>query len=233
MTQKVAIITAASKGMGAACATELAQRGYDVVLMSRSDAVLELADKLQGTGIQGDVMDPGDLERVVDAAYRRFGRIDAVVNNTGHPSKGDLLKISDRDWHDALDLLLLNVVRIARLVVPIMEKNGGGSIVNISSFGAREPSLTFPLSSALRAALSGFTKLFADRYAEWKIRMNTLLPGFVDSYPIDTEIRAQIPMHRPGSTEEIAKTAAFLLSEHAGYITGQSICVDGGLSRSF
>ena len=233
MTQKVAIITAASKGMGAACATELAQRGYDVVLMSRSDAVLELADKLQGTGIQGDVMDPGDLERVVDAAYRRFGRIDAVVNNTGHPSKGDLLKISDRDWHDALDLLLLNVVRIARLVVPIMEKNGGGSIVNISSFGAREPSLTFPLSSALRAALSGFTKLFADRYAERKIRMNTLLPGFVDSYPIDTETRAQIPMHRLGSTEEIAKTAAFLLSEHAGYITGQSICVDGGLSRSF
>ena len=233
MTQKVAIITAASKGMGAACSTELAQPGYDVVLMSRSDAVLELADKLQGTGIQGDVMDPGDLERVVDAAYRRFGRIDAVVNNTGHPSKGDLLKISDRDWHDALDLLLLNVVRIARLVVPIMEKNGGGSIVNISSFGAREPSLTFPLSSALRAALSGFTKLFADRYAERKIRMNTLLPGFVDSYPIDTETRAQIPMHRPGSTEEIAKTAAFLLSEHAGYITGQSICVDGGLSRSF
>ena len=229
MTKKVAVVTAASKGMGAACATELAQRGYDIVLMSRSDAVLELSNKLQGMGLQGDVMNPADLERAVSGAYQRYGRVDAVINNTGHPPKGDLLEISDQEWHDSLDLLLLNVVRTARLVVPIMEKNGGGSIVNISSFGAIEPSLAFPLSSALRAALSAFTKLFADR----GIRMNTVLPGFVDSYPIDNETKAQIPMQRAGSTKEIAKTVAFLLSNDAGYITGQSICVDGGLGRSF
>jgi NAD(P)-dependent dehydrogenase (short-subunit alcohol dehydrogenase family) len=233
MTKKVAVVTAASKGMGAACARELAQRGYNIVLMSRSDAVLELANKLEGMGLQGDVMNPADLERVVSDAYQQFGRIDAVINNTGHPPKGDLLEVSDQEWHDSLDLLLLNVVRTARLVVPIMEKNGGGSIVNISSFGAIEPSLAFPLSSALRAALSAFTKLFADRYADRGIRMNTVLPGFVDSYPIDNDTRAQIPMQRAGSTKEIAKTVAFLLSDHAGYITGQSICVDGGLGRSF
>jgi len=233
MSKKVAVITAASKGMGAACAKELAQRGYDLVLMSRSDAVLELADTLKGFGLQGDVTNPDDLKRVVDNAFKRYGRIDAVVNNTGHPAKGDLLGISDQEWHDGLDLLILNVVRISRLVIPMMDKKKGGSIVNISSFGAKEPSLDFPLSSSLRGALSAFTKLFADRYAEQGIRMNNVLPGFVDSYPIDDETKKNIPMYRSASVKEIAKTVAFLLSEDSSYITGQSICVDGGLGRSF
>ncbi len=233
MTKKVAVVTAASKGMGAACAKELAQRGYNLVLMSRSDTVIELADTLRGIGLQGDVTNPDDLERVVSKAFKRYGRIDAVVNNTGHPAKGDLLGISDQEWHHGLDLLLLNVVRIARHVVPMMEKKHGGSIVNMSSFGAREPSLAFPLSSSLRAALSAFTKLFADRYANQGIRMNNVLPGFVDSYPIDNETKENIPMQRSGSVIEIAKTVAFLLSDDADYITGQSICVDGGLGRSF
>jgi len=232
MSKKVAVVTAASKGMGAACAKELAQRGYDLVLMSRSETILELADTLQGIGLQGDVTNPDDLKRVVDSAFKRYGRIDAVVNNTGHPAKGDLLKISDQEWHHGLDLLLLNVVRIARLVVPMMEKHGG-SIVNISSFGAREPSLDFPLSSSLRGALSAFTKLFSDRYANQGIRMNNVLPGFVDSYPIDNETKENIPMQRSGSVKEIAKTVAFLLLDDSSYITGQSICVDGGLGRSF
>jgi len=232
MSKKVAVVTAASKGMGAACAKELAQRGYDLVLMSRSETILELADTLQGIGWQGDVTNPDDLKRVVDSAFKRYGRIDAVVNNTGHPAKGDLLKISDQEWHHGLDLLLLNVVRIARLVVPMMEKHGG-SIVNISSFGAREPSLDFPLSSSLRGALSAFTKLFSDRYANQGIRMNNVLSGFVDSYPIDNETKENIPMQRSGSVKEIAKTVAFLLLDDSSYITGQSICVDGGLGRSF
>ncbi|UCD32062.1 MAG: SDR family oxidoreductase [Desulfobacterales bacterium] len=233
MSKKVAVVTAASKGMGAACATELAQREYELVLMSRSDAVLELANKLQGIGLQGDIMNPSDLERVVFSALNRYGRVDAVVNNTGHPAKGDLLGISDQAWHDGLDLVLLNVIRTARHVVPIMEKKDGGCIVNISSFGAREPSLDFPVSSSLRAALSAFTKLFADRYADRGIRMNSVLPGYVDSYPIDSETKTSIPMQRPGSVKEIAKMVAFLLSDDASYITGQSICVDGGLGRSF
>lgn len=234
MDQKVAVITAASKGMGAACASELADRGYGLILMSRSETIHDVANQLKGFGIQGDILNPIDLERAVGEAMERYGRIDAVVNNTGHPAKGDLLEISDPQWHEGLDLLVLNVVRTARLVVPIMEKQGGGgAIVNISSFGAKEPDLAFPVSSALRAALSAFTKEFADRYADRNIRMNNVLPGFVDSYPVDEKIRGRIPMGRAASVREIASTAAFLLSDEAGYITGQSIVVDGGLSRSF
>lgn len=162
----------------------------------------------------------------------RYGRIDAVINNTGHPPKGELLDISDENWHAGLDMVLMNVVRMARLVTPIMQKQGSGAFVNISTFAAFEPSLAFPVSSALRAALGSFTKLYADRYAADNIHMNNILPGYIESYAIDEAIRAKIPLGRSGSVEEIADTAVFLLSSRAGYITGQNIRVDGGISRS-
>ena len=161
-----------------------------------------------------------------------FGRIDAVVNNTGHPPKGDLLSISDADWHLGMDLLLLNVVRMARLVTPIMDGQGGGSIVNISKYAAFEPDLAFPVSSSLRAALADFTKLYADRYASSGIRMNNVLPGFTESYPENAANVARIPMGRYGHIDEIAAAVAFLVSKEAGYVTGQNLRVDGGLSRS-
>jgi len=233
MKKSVAVVTAAGRGMGAVCARELSHRGYDLVLMARSESVEILADELGAVAVRGDVTAPDDLGHTLKAATERFGRIDAVVANTGHPPKGDLLSISDDDWHQGLDLTLLNVVRIARLVVPVMEKQGGGAIVNISAFGAKEPSLTFPVSSALRAALSAYTRLFSNRYAHAGIRMNCVLPGFIDSYPVDHETSATIPMGRAGSVAEIAKTVAFLISGDAGYISGQSLCVDGGLVRSF
>lgn len=228
----VALVTAAGRGMGAACARELSRRGYRVALMSISDAASELAGELGGIGLRGSVTGPGDLKTLVDAALERWGRIDAVVNNTGHPPTGPLLELSDDDWHDALDLVVLNAVRMARLVTPVMERQGGGAIVNISTFSAYEPSSDFPLSSALRAALGGFTKLYAGRYAATGIRMNNILPGFIDSYPEEERIVDQIPAARFGRVEEIAKTAAFLLSDEAGYITGQNLRVDGGLTRS-
>ena len=230
--QRVAIVTAAGRGLGAACARELAGRGYSVVLMSRSDAAAQLAQELGGIGLSGSVTEPSDLQKLVDAALDAFGRVDAVVNNTGHPAKGPLLEISDDDWHAGLDLLLLNVVRMARLVTPIMKEGGGGAIVNISTFAAEEPTLTYPVSSAIRAALSAFTKLYGDQHAADGIRMNNILPGFIDSYPIEDDTRDAIPMRRGGTVEEIAKTAAFLLSAEAGYITGQNLRVDGGLGRS-
>jgi len=229
---KVAIVTAAGRGMGAAIAVEFKARGYRLALMSPSGGAEGLAHALGVTGLTGSVTAPGDLERLVETTLETYGRIDAVVNNTGHPPKGPLLEITDADWHAGLDLVLLNVVRTARMVTPVMEKQGGGAIVNISTYAAVEPDIEFPVSSSLRAALSAFAKLYADRYAKAGIRMNNLLPGFIDSYPEDKARRDAIPAGRYGRVAEIAKAAAFLVSEDASYLTGQNIRVDGGLTRS-
>lgn len=228
----VAVVTAAGRGMGAACARELHARGYQLSLMSPSGSAEKLAEELGALGLTGSVTDVADLERLTVQTLERYGRIDAVVNNTGHPASGPLLELSDDDWYKALDMVVLNVVRMLRIVTPIFERQGGGSVVNISTFGAVEPSLAYPLSSALRSALSGFTKLYADRYAGSGVRINNVLPGFIDSYPETEELVASIPLSRFGSVAEIAKTVAFLLSSDAGYITGQNIRVDGGLTRS-
>jgi NAD(P)-dependent dehydrogenase (short-subunit alcohol dehydrogenase family) len=232
MSDKVAIITAAGKGVGAAIADELATVGYRVSLFSNSGGALKLAQELGGIGMTGSVTDPSDLATLVDSTMAEFGRIDAVVNNTGHPPKGELLDISDADWHLGLDMLILNVVRMARLVTPIFIKQGGGAIVNISTFSAFEPELSFPVSSSLRSGLASFTKLYANRYAEAGIRINNILPGYMDNYPESDENLAEIPMKRYAKVQEIAKTARFLLSDDAGYITGQNIRADGGLTHS-
>ncbi len=232
MADRAAIVTASGRGIGAAVARRLAADGYRLALMSPSGASAALATELGGFGLTGSVTEVGDLEALVAATMERYGRVDAVLNHTGHPPKGPLLEISDEDWHRGLDLVMLNVVRMARLVTPIMVAQGSGAIVNISTFAVFEPSPVFPVSAALRAALAAFTKLYADEYAAAGIRMNNLLPGYTDSLPETEERRAAIPMGRYGTVAEIAATAAFLLSEDAGYITGQNLRVDGGLTRS-
>jgi len=232
MTEKVAIITAAGKGIGAAIARELAEVGYQLALMSNSGGAVTLAEELGSIGLTGSVTELGDLRKLVDITMGKFGRIDAVVNNTGNPPKGDLLQISDDDWHQGLDLLILNVARMARLVTPIFEQQGGGVMVNISTFSVFEPDPAFPVSSSLRAGLAGYTKLYADRYAAAGIRMNNILPGFMDNYPSSPEFMEKIPMKRHAKVEEVAKTVRFLLSDDAGYITGQNIRVDGGINHS-
>jgi NAD(P)-dependent dehydrogenase (short-subunit alcohol dehydrogenase family) len=233
MTNKeVAIITAAGQGMGAAIAKELAANDYHVALMSNGGGAEKLAAELNGIGLTGSVTEVSHLETLVKRTMDAYGRIDALVNNTGHPPKGPLLEISDDDWHLGMDIVMLNVVRMARLVTPIMKKQGGGAIVNISTFAAFEPSAAFPVSCTLRAALASFTKLYADRYAPEGIRMNNVLPGFIDSYPESEKNIARIPMGRYGSVTEIGKTVLFLVSADAGYITGQNIRVDGGITRS-
>lgn len=232
MSEKVAIVTAAGKGIGAAIARALAEADYQVSLMSNSGGAVALAEELGGIGMTGSVTNPDDLKKLVDTTMEKFGRVNAVINNTGHPPKGDILAITDDDWHLGLELLILNVVRMARLVTPIFEKQGGGTMVNISTFSAFEPDPAFPVSSSLRGGLAGFTKLYADRYAESGIRMNNVLPGFMDNYPESAEIVEKIPMKRYAKVEEVANTVRFLLSEDAGYITGQNIRVDGGINHS-
>lgn len=229
-TKPVAIITGASKGMGAATARELKQRGYELALFSTTGAK-ELATELSALSVSGSVAVAADLEKLVTATIEKYGRIDAVVNSTGHPPKGKLLELTDANWHDGMDLIFLNAVRMAKLVTPYFLKQGQGAIVNISTFAAFEPTASFPISSPLRAALAAYAKIYSDEYANKKIRMNNVLPGFIESYEIDDKIRASIPMHRSGKLTEIAKTIAFLLSDDAGYITGQNLRVDGGLTR--
>ena len=203
---KTAIVTAASSGMGKAIARRLKKDGYTLFIMSSSDRIAEVGDELGALYIKGSVARLEDLEALVKLALDSTGRVDVVVNNTGHPAKGNLLEITDEEWSAGMDIILMNVVRMARLVTPIMQKTGGGSIINISTFAAFEPSLQFPVSSALRAALGSYCKLYADEFGSDNIRMNNVLPGFIDSYPVDGKLVGQIPLKRAGKVEEIAGT---------------------------
>ena len=228
----VAVITAAGSGMGAAIARELAGRGYAVAILSSSGKGEALANELGGIGVTGSNLVVADLERLVERTVAAFGRIDALINSAGHGPKGPLLELSDEDWHRGLDTYLLNVVRMCRLVTPVMERQSKGAIVNISTYATFEPEASFPTSGVFRAGLAAFAKLYADAYAAKNIRINNILPGFIDSLPERDEFRRRIPMARYGTVKEIAATAAFLVSDEAGYITGQNIRVDGGITRS-
>ncbi|MCD2183871.1 SDR family oxidoreductase [Rhizobium sp. GN54] len=230
--EKVALITAGGSGMGAAAARRLAADGYRVAILSSSGKGEALASELGGLGVTGSNQSNDDLKRLVDVAMERWGRIDALVNSAGHGPRAAILDITDGDWHKGLDVYLMNVIRSVRLVAPIMQAQKSGAIVNISTAWAFEPAAMFPTSAVFRAGLAAYTKIFADTYAADNIRMNNVLPGWIDSLPGTEERRASVPMQRYGSSDEIAATVAFLVSEGAGYITGQNIRVDGGLTRS-
>jgi NAD(P)-dependent dehydrogenase (short-subunit alcohol dehydrogenase family) len=229
---KVALITAGGSGMGAACARRLAADGYGVAILSSSGKGEALAAELGGVGVTGSNREPGDIQRLVDAAMARWGRIDALVNSAGHGPRKAVLDLTDEDWQVGMEVYFLNVVRPLRLVAPIMAAQGGGAVVNISTAWAFEPSAMFPTSAVFRAGLAAFTKIFADDWATKGIRINNVLPGWIDSLPQVEERRAGVPMQRYGTSEEIAATVAFLLSDGAGYITGQNLRVDGGLTRA-
>ena len=229
---KVALLTAAGSGMGAGTARKLAEDGYKVAILSSSGKGEALAKELGGIGVTGSNLKPDDLEMFVDKTLESFGRIDAVVNSAGHGPKGSILAISDEDWHLGMEVYFLNVVRVCRLVTPVMEKQGKGAIVNISTYATFEPESFFPTSGAFRSSLAAFTKLYSDQYASKNIRMNNILPGFIDSLPEKEMFRERIPLGRYGTVNEVAETAAFLLSDAASYITGQNIRVDGGITRS-
>ena len=230
--QKVAIITAGGSGMGAMAARRLAADGFRVAILSSSGKGEALAAELGGIGVTGSNQSDEDLKRLVGRTLDAWGRIDALVNSAGHGPRAPLLELTDDDWHRGMDVYFLNVVRPTRLVTPVMQAQKGGAIVNISTFATFEPDPAFPTSGVFRAGLAAYTKLFSDRYAAENIRMNNVLPGFIDSLPEKPGIRERVPMGRYGRSEEVAELIALLASDRAAYITGQNIRIDGGITRS-
>ena len=231
-SNKVAVVTAGGSGMGAAAARRLAADGFKVAVLSSSGKGEALANELGGFGVTGSNQSNDDLKRLVDGTLARWGRIDVLVNSAGHGPRKPILEISDEDWRAGMEVYFLSAVRPTRLVTPAMQKQKGGAIINISTAWAFEPSAMFPTSAVFRAGLASFTKIFADTYAGDNIRMNNVLPGWIDSLPATEERRAGVPLKRYGSSSEIAATIAFLASDGAAYITGQNIRVDGGVTRA-
>ena len=233
LQDKVALITGASTGIGAATARQAVEAGWQVVLGARSEDKLEaLAEELGGVGVTGSNGSEADLTRLVDATMERYGRIDALVNSAGHGPRASVLELTDEQWRAGMEVYFMNVVRPTRLVTPVMVAQGGGAIVNVSTFATFEPDPVFPTSGVFRAGLAAFTKLFADRYAADNVRMNNVLPGFIDSLPEQEEFRARIPMGRYGKVEEVAELIALLASDRVPYLTGQNIRIDGAMTRS-
>ncbi len=229
---KVALVTAGGSGMGADAARRLATDGYKVAILSSSGKGEALAEELGGIGVTGSNLEGADHQKLVDLAMENLGRSDVLAYSAGQGPKWPVLEISDDDWHLGMEVYLLNVIRPARLVAPIMVKQGGGAIINISTFAAFESDPLFPTSGVFRAGLAAFTKLFADKYAIDNVRMNNILPGFISSLPETEDRRARIPMGRYGNPEEVSSLIGYLVSGDAAYITGQNIRIDGGLTRS-
>jgi NAD(P)-dependent dehydrogenase (short-subunit alcohol dehydrogenase family) len=229
---KVAIVTAGGSGMGAAAAKRLAADGFKVAILSSSGKGEALAKELGGIGVTGSNQSNDDVKKLVDQTVSAWGRIDVLVNSAGHGPRKPILELTDEDWHVGMDVYFLSVVRPTRLVTPVMQKQKSGAIINISTAWAFEPSAMFPTSAVARAGLASYTKIFADTYAADNIRMNNVLPGWIDSLPATDARRDSVPMKRYGTSEEIAATIAFLASDGAAYITAQNIRVDGGITRS-
>ncbi len=230
--EKVALITAGGSGMGAEAAKRLAADGFKVGILSSSGKGEALGAELGGFGVTGSNLNNSDLASLVQGAQDRWGRVDVLINSAGHGPKGPVLDISDDDWHVGMDVYLLNVIRPTRLVTPLMQAQGGGAIINISTFAAFEPDPLFPTSGVFRAGLAAFTKLYSDKYALDNIRMNNVLPGFIDSLPETEDRKARIPMGRYGRAAEVSSLISLLASEDGGYMTGQNLRIDGGLTRA-
>ena len=230
--KKVAVLIAAGSGMGADAAKALSKDGYKVAILSSSGKGERLAKKLKGIGYTGSNLNPQDIKKFISNVFTEWGRIDVLVNSAGHGPKGQILKISDREWITGMETYFLNVVRAVRMVTPIMKKQKNGSIINISTYAVFEPEKSFPTSGVMRAGLSSFVKIYSDEYAKYNIRINNILPGFIESLKPNEEFLKRVPLKRAGKVSEISAVVKLLASDSGSYITGQNIKVDGGITRS-
>ncbi len=229
-TRPVAVVTAASRGIGAACARRLSADGYDVAVMSRSEAVHSIAAEVDGLSFQGDLTIPHDVSRFVQAVKERWGRLDVLVNNAGDAAKGDLETLPDDAWLGGFELLFMSVLRTSREALPLMRSSGGGVIVNVSAADGLEPTLMFPVSASMRAAVSALTKLMARRFGPERIRVNSVLPWVVLDPDSDWE-SSEIPLSRAATYEQVAAVVSFLCSADGSYLNGVNLPVDGGWSK--
>lgn len=253
LQDRVALVGAASKGLGRAVAGELAREGARVVICARGAEALQdaAAAITRETGadvlpVVADLATPAGTDRVLAATMERFGRVDILVANTGGPPSGPFEQHDWGTWQASVDLLLRSVVELTRGVLPGMRERGWGRILAITSIAVKQPVEGLILSNSLRAAVTGFARTLANEVAAAGITVNTLLPGYTRTerveqlnaataarrgVPVESireGIEQQIPMRRLGEPRELAALAAFLASERAGYITGQSIAIDGG-----
>jgi len=248
---KVALVLAASKGLGRAIATTLADEGASVVIGSRNKQELELtaAEIIAATGqvnivpIAVDVNSPEDLQSIVEQTVKAFGSIDILVNNAGGPPFDKFEAFDDEQWLAAFNQNLLSVVRTSRLVIPHMRQAGGGRIINIISASVKSVMPNSVLSTSMRMGIVGMAKLLSDEVAPYNITVNNVAPGLIltgrikETLPVNNieealqEKTKNIPAGRIGKPEELAALVAFLASEQAAYITGTTIPVDGGSNR--
>lgn len=252
-----ALVAASSRGLGRACAEELAREGADVVMCARNERALrEAADAIRAsTGarvidVVADVSRPDDIGRVVAAAFEAFGRVDILVTNGGGPPAGPFESHSTEAWSDAVRLVLDSVVNLTRAVLPGMKERHWGRIINVTSIAVKQPVDNLILSNTLRAAVTGFARTLANEVAPFNVTVNNVLPGYTRTQRVEdlsrrnAELRGttpeeqlavferQIPMGRLGEPREFAAMVAFLASERASYVTGTSVPVDGGWIRS-
>ena len=254
---KVAVVAAASKGLGRACAHELAAEGAKVVMCARGEAELnaardEIARATKGDvrAVAADVSTVEGIDRLARLALDTHGRVDVLVNNAGGPPSGPFEKHSWEEWEKAVNLTLRSAIELTRRVLPGMRERKWGRIVNITSIAVKQPVDGLILSNSIRAAVTGWARTLANEVAADGVTVNNVLPGYtrtervtqlnaaraasegVDTAEIQKRIDAQIPMRRMGDAREFAAMVAFLCSERASYVTAQSIPVDGGWIRS-
>lgn len=258
-SKKVAIITGGSKGIGKAIALKLASLNeIQVCIVSRSEENLKKAlseiqelSSLEHIYVASDVSSAGSEKLVIDTVLEKFGRVDILVNNSGGPSPGSFLEKSESDWNMAIENNLMSVIRFSKYIAPFFIKQQWGRILNITSTLAKEPSPTMVLSASVRAGVSAFTKAIAEELAIYNITVNTICPGSVLTERLDSLVsevaerkqiskeeqleksQSVIPMKRFANPSELAEVGAFLVSDAASYITGQSLMVDGGLTKSY